>query len=146
MLPAIVPNYGITLMRLQVLLIYWQTVIFKLGDKYWQDGEFLTYFLMSSFARWPHERIAAWNDLLIPMTYMALLIEILLPIFLFAPRTRKLGFVIGIGFHLLIAIIGRHLWLFSATMCMTYVAFVSVGRLEAIEERVRSKIQKRRQG
>ena len=136
---VLVPNYGITLMRLQVLVIYWQTVWLKLGDKYWQDGEFLTYFLMSNYARWPHERVAGWNDLLIPVTYIALLIEIAIPILLFVPRTRKLGFWIGFGFHLSIGIAGKHLWLFTATMWMSYLAFVTPAVLDRMERVVRGK-------
>ena len=56
--PKLVPNYGISLMRVQLAVIYWQSVVVKLGNNFWQDGEFLTYFLMSNFARWPHERVA----------------------------------------------------------------------------------------
>ena len=135
--PKMVLNYGITLMRIQVAVIYWQTVVLKFGDKYWQDGEFLTYFLLSNYARWPHERVAGWNDLLIPVTYVALLIEIAIPILLFVPRTRKLGFVLGFSFHLLIAIAGKHLWLFTATMWMSYVAFVTPGVLDRVERSVK---------
>lgn len=135
--PTMVPAYGVTLMRVQLLVIYWQTVVLKLGNTYWQEGEFLTYFLMSNFARWPHERVAGWNDLLIPVTYIALLIEIAIPILLFVRRTRKIGFVVGVSFHLLIGIVGRHIWLFSATMWMTYVAFVTPGMLDRVERLAR---------
>ena len=60
-------------MRVQLLVIYWQGVTMKLGNKFWQDGEFMTYFLMSVHARWPHERVVGWNDWLIPVTYVVLL-------------------------------------------------------------------------
>ena len=130
---ARVPGYGISLMRLQVAVIYWQGICTKLTDKYWQDGEFLSYFLLSVHARWPHPRVAGWNDFLIPVTYFAILIEIAIPILLFIPRTRRIGFLLGFGFHLLIAVMGRHIFLFSVTMWMSYVAFIGVAALDWIE-------------
>ncbi|MGI9243486.1 MAG: HTTM domain-containing protein, partial [Verrucomicrobiales bacterium] len=143
---ALVPGYGISLMRLQVALIYWQGIIVKLGDKYWQDGEFLSYFLLSVHARWPHRRVAELNDLLIPVTYIAILIEIAIPILLFVPRTRRLGFLLGFTFHLLIAIMSRHILFFSLTMWMTYVAFIDTRALDRIEALVRSKFGRSKVG
>lgn len=142
--PRSVPNYGISLMRLQVAVIYWQGIVVKLGDKYWQDGEFLSYFLLSVHARWPHRRVAEWNDLFIPATYIAILIEIAIPILLFIPRTRKFGFLLGFSFHLLIAIMSRHIIFFSLTMWMTYVAFIDVRTLDRIEFAVRSRLRRGR--
>ena len=134
---ALVPMYGITLMRVQLLVIYWQGVTVKLGDKFWQDGEFMTYFLMSVHARWPHERVVGWNDWLIPVTYVVLLIEIAIPLLLLIPRTRKIGFWLGFGFHLLILVFARHIFMFSLTMWMTYAAFATTGLLDRVEGRLR---------
>jgi hypothetical protein len=136
---TLVPAYGISLMRVQLFVIYWQGVRIKLTDKFWQDGEFLPYFLMSLHGRWPDERIAAWSPLLVPMTYFAVIIELAIPVLLLVRRTRNIGFFLGIGFHLLIAIIGRHLFLFSLTMWMTYVGFIDVGVLDRVEALVRSR-------
>ena len=144
MAPALVPAYGISLMRLQVAVIYWQGIGTKLADKYWQDGEFLSYFLLSVHARWPHARVAEWNDFLIPVTYIAILIEIAIPVLLFIPRTRRIGFLLGFGFHLLIAVMGRHIFLFSVTMWMSYVAFIGVAALDRIEAWWRARIRKAR--
>jgi hypothetical protein len=139
---GLVPGYGINLMRIQLLVIYWQGVGIKLTDKYWQDGEVMTYFLMSAHARWPHERVAEWHDLLIPVTYFALLIEIAIPVLLLVPRTRKIGFFLGFGFHLLVAIISQHIFLFSLTMWMTYVAFAGGGVLDRVEAALKSRQRK----
>jgi hypothetical protein len=145
-LHTLVPAYGISLMRLQVAVIYWQGICTKLTDKYWQDGEFLSYFLLSVHARWPHPRVAEWNDFLIPVTYFAILIEIAIPVLLFIPRTRRIGFVLGFSFHLLIAIMGRHLFFFSLTMWMTYVAFIGTGTLDRAEQWVRGRLRLRQAG
>ena len=135
--PRMVANYGITLMRLQVLVIYWQSVFVKLGDKYWQDGEFLSYFLMSIFARWPDADVAGWQDFLMPVTFLVLLFELALPVLLFVPRTRKIGFVLGFLFHLGIAVAGKHLFMFSLVMWMSYVAFVTPGVLDRVQGKLR---------
>ncbi|MFT4549481.1 MAG: hypothetical protein ACI9MB_003455 [Verrucomicrobiales bacterium] len=139
-IPAMVSNYGISLMRLQVLVIYWQATWFKLCDKYWQDGEFLSYFLMSMFARWPSSKIAGWHDFLIPVTYLTMLIELAIPVLLMIPKTRKVGFIIGFSFHLMIVVVAKNLFLFSLTMWMTYVAFVTPGVLDRLEWRVRRRL------
>ncbi len=122
--PSQVPIYGLTLMRLQMAVVYLQTALLKFADEYWQSGEFMAYFLLSSHARWPHPNVADMSEGLGWATHLAHLTEVAIPILLFIPRTRFWGVVVGFGFHLAIAILGHGLTMFSVVMWMTYVAFL----------------------
>jgi hypothetical protein len=118
------PQYGLVLIQLQVFIIYWQTVIQKLGDQYWAKGESITYFLLSHHGRFLGSWPVAWHDLLDKINYLTLIIELAIPILLWIRNTRRLGLWIGIGLHLSIAILGVNLALFSLTMIVSYLAFI----------------------
>jgi len=119
-----VPQYGLVLIQLQVFIIYWQTVIQKLGDQYWAKGESITYFLLSHHGRFTGSWPVSWHELFDKINYLVLIIELAIPVLLWIRNTRKLGLWIGIGFHLSIAILGINLALFSFTMIISYLAFV----------------------
>ena len=54
-----VPRYGLTLMQLQVFVVYYQTMWLKLPDQYWRNGELMSYFMMSMYSRYPTPRVGA---------------------------------------------------------------------------------------
>ena len=118
------PRYGLVLIQIQVFIIYWQTVIQKLGDHYWAKGESITYFLLSHHARFTGSWPIAWHDLLDKINYLTLIIELAIPVLLWIRNTRTLGLWLGIGLHLSIAILGINLALFSLTMIASYLAFI----------------------
>jgi len=136
MLPQQVARYGLVLMQLQVMTVYFQTVVAKLvnPNPYWRNGELIPYFLLSHFARWPDAWVAKQASLLLPLTYLALLIEVAIPVMLFVKRTRFWGALLGLLFHGFICVISHNIGPFTLVMGMTYLAFLTgsdVQRLEA---------------
>jgi len=120
----LVPVYGITLMRIQVLIIYWQTVIARFHDPFWQNGDFFAYFLLSHHSRWPGQWVIDALPLMRFFTWSTQGLEILLPVLLLIRKTRWIGIVLGCLFHLAIVIVSNNVSLFSLTMVMTYLAFL----------------------
>ena len=139
MVVAMVPRYGLTLMRLQVAVIYLQTVLLKLGSPYWRNGEFMTYYLLSHNSRRPGNWVLPYEGPLGLVTFVALLAECAIPFLLFAGRTRFWGFLLGFLLHGGISLVSRNLEMFFATMLMTYLAFLRDGDVEKIGQWFRSK-------
>jgi uncharacterized membrane protein YphA (DoxX/SURF4 family) len=131
--PAVlsVPAYGLALMRLQVFVIYQQTVWLKSGDAFWRRGDLMAYFLMSMYARYPVRQWANWESLSAVLTYTTVLIELAVPWLLLFRRTRAFGFVLGFGMHISIAILSK-LALFSFTMLSTYLVFLDRQDVDAL--------------
>ena len=120
------PRYGLVLIQIQTCVIYWQSVFQKMGDYYWQNGESITYFLLSHHGRYQGKWPVQFHDFLDKMNYLTLLIELSLPVLLCLSKTRFIGVVLGIGFHVGIAILGINLGLFSLTMITCYLAFYPI--------------------
>jgi hypothetical protein len=120
-----VPRYGLVLIQLQVFVIYWQTVIQKLDNYYWQTGDFMTYFMLSHHSRFAGSWVIHWQGLLDMLTYLTLMVELAIPILLWIPKTRKVGLFLGVTFHLGIAIFGVNLAIFSMVMTVTFLAFIN---------------------
>ncbi|MFK5921869.1 MAG: HTTM domain-containing protein [Verrucomicrobiota bacterium] len=134
-----VPVYGITLMQLQVLVIYWQTVIGRLQDTWWMNGEFFAFFMLSHHSRWPGLWVVEMMPLMRLLTWGTLVFEMVLPILLFVPRTRWWGIVLGIIFHLAIVVASNNITMFSLTMIMTYFVFLREADISAISAWLRRK-------
>ena len=138
-LPALVSGHGLVLMRLQVLVIYWQTVLRRLvvpEPNYWANGEFTSYFLLSHHARWPGPWVLEYGGLLTFATYAAQLAEAAIPVLLWVKKTRWCGMLLGFSLHAGISVFARDLWLFFLAMMMTYPAFLRAGDIEAVQGRV----------
>ena len=118
------PRYGLVLIQMQVFVIYWQTVLQKMGDYYWANGESITYFFLSHHGRFSGQWPVNIHGLLDKINYLTLLTELAIPILLWISKTRKIGLVIGISFHVCIAALGINLFLFSLTMIVSYLAFL----------------------
>ncbi len=123
-----VPRYGLVLMQLQVFVVYWQTVFVKMGNPYWRNGEFLTYFVMSHHGRFAGTWALGWHETFDKLTYLTLLVELAIPVLLWIPALRAWGLALGVALHLGIGLLGTGLWMFSATMLMGYCAFIDFGR------------------
>lgn len=117
-------SYGLTLMRMQVFVIYAQTVILKLGSEFWRNGEFMGYYLLSHMARWPSASVLESEGLLKLVTWLTLAVELAIPILLWIRRTRWFGFALGFVLHAAISIASINLGLFFLTMTMTYLCFL----------------------
>ena len=57
------------------------------------------------------------------LTYGTLIFELAIPILLFFPRTRWLGFLSGIGLHLAIMLLST-IWIFQLVILVPYIAFL----------------------
>jgi hypothetical protein len=86
-----VPAYGLLLMRLQVLIVYYQTVRLKAGDGFWRRGDIMSYFLMSMYSRYPARQWADWETLSAVLTYATLLSK--LALFSFCMMRTYLAFL-----------------------------------------------------
>jgi hypothetical protein len=121
---AMSPRYGVYMLRIEVFLIYWLTVVTRFPDPYWQNGDFFGYYLLSDFS-WlggPWVLEAGW--LLKAATWGTQALEVAIPLLLVFRRTWVLGFALGTLFHLSLAVMTTNLVLFSLSMVMVYTAFI----------------------
>jgi hypothetical protein len=87
--------------------------------------------MMSMYSRVPGRQWADWETLANLMTYGTLLIELAAPWLLLFRRTRLLGFLLGFGMHIGIALLST-LWLFSFCMMSTYLVFLERADVDAL--------------
>jgi hypothetical protein len=129
------PVYGLRLMWLQLMVIYLHSALYKLPSEDWLNGDVLTYYLMSTNARFPSASVVQFAPLLKVMTWGVLAGEILIPFLLLFRKTRLWGALLGISFHLGIFILSRNLGLFCLTMWILYIPLLNPRALESIEQR-----------
>ncbi len=118
-----VPRYGLVLLQVQLAVVYWHTVWLKVDDSFWRDGEFISFFMMSMYSRFPNFHWENWQLLSNVLTYGTLVTELAIPLLLWNRRCRWLGFVLGIFLHGGIWFMSS-LWLFSLTIMIPYFAFL----------------------
>jgi hypothetical protein len=135
LVPEDVPRYGLILMRLQVVVIYWQTVLARLAspDPYWKNGEFLSYFMLSHHARWPGQWVLEYGSVMVLGTYAIQMTESAIPLLLWKKKTRWWGALLGALLHAGIALFSLDLGLFCLSMLMTYLAFLRKEDVEGLE-------------
>ena len=121
-----VSAHGLVLMRLQVLVIYWHAELARLlsHDPYWKNGEFLSYFMLSHYARWPGRWVLQYEGLMILGTFGVQLAETAIPVLLWFRRTRWWGVLLGFALHAGISVAARGFVMFCLAMLMTYIAFL----------------------
>ncbi len=137
--PALLPGYGLVLMRIQVLVIYWQAVFARIAcpDPYWGNGEFMSYFMLSHHARWPGPWVLEYGGLLTFATYAAQFTELTVPVLLLVKKTRWWGMLLGFSLHAGISLVARDLGLFFLSMMMTYLACLRAEDIDRITRWVR---------
>lgn len=118
------PCYGLTLLRFQLLVIYWQTVLDRLDSQFWLSGEFMGYYLLSHNARWPVAWVADFDLTLRALTYLILIVEVALPVMLMTRRWHRAGLLIGFLFHFGIFVTSNNLLMFLLAMMVLYTAFL----------------------
>ena len=117
-------SYGLTLMRFQLLVIYWQTVLERLDDKFWLSGEFMGYYLLSQHARWPAPWLVDFDMSLRVLTYLILIVEAVLPLLLISRKWHRVGMLSGFLLHFGIFVTSYNLLMFLLAMMVLYVAFL----------------------
>jgi hypothetical protein len=139
MIPTAVSQHGLILMRLQVLVIYWQAVLARLlhPDRYWGNGEFLSYFMLSHHSRWPGTWVLEYGSLMALGTYAIQVAEAAIPVLLCIKKTRWWGAMLGVALHAGISVFARDLELFCLAMVMTYLAFLRKEDVDGLERRVK---------
>lgn len=144
MIPALVSRHGLILMRLQLVVIYWQAVLARSlhPDPYWGNGEFLSYFMLSHHARWPGTWVLEYGSLMALGTYGIQLAEIAIPVLLWVKKTRWWGVILGAALHVGISVFARDLELFCLSMMMTYLAFLRKEDVERFERWVKSRLKR----
>lgn len=140
----LVTCYGLTLMRMQVVVIYWQTVLARFENSFWMNGEFLSYFLLSHNARWPGLWVADYGPWLKVATWLVLAVEFVIPLLLMSRRWHRLGFLAGFLLHAGICLTSRNLGMFFLAMMALYTSFLRKEDIEWLTQRFRVGSQARR--
>jgi hypothetical protein len=131
-----VTHYGLLLMRLQVVVMYWQTVLHRVlnADPYWLRGEFLSYFLLSHHARFAGRWVLENENLLHLLTHAVQLVEVAIPVLLWMRPYRWWGALLGVLLHGGICVGARGLELFFLTMLMGYTCFLDRADMDRLEK------------
>ncbi|MGK0187043.1 MAG: hypothetical protein ACI9R3_002828 [Verrucomicrobiales bacterium] len=132
---APVPVYGLRLMCLQLMVIYWHTWLCKIPDGEWLKGDVITYFLMSNNARFPTTAVLQIQPLLKLLTWSVLIGEFLVPVLFLFRKTRLWGALLGLSFHLGIFLISRNLGMFCLTMSILYIPLLDPRAVTWIEQK-----------
>ena len=120
----VVKIYGLTLMRFQLLVIYWQTVLDRHDSEFWLSGEFMGYYVLSEYARWPAIWLVDFDMTLRVVTYLILILEVVLPLLLMNRRWHRVGMLTGLLFHFGIFVTSLNLLMFFLAMMVLYLAFL----------------------
>lgn len=118
-----VPIYGLNVLKLQILVMYLDTVWLKVDDMYWRNGEFTAYFMLSLYSRFRWPVMADLGMLSAAFTYGTLAAELSIAWLLLFKKTRLWGFIVGCGLHIGIAVTAN-LTIFSAATIILYIAFL----------------------
>ncbi|MFC5455411.1 HTTM domain-containing protein [Prosthecobacter fluviatilis] len=130
------PCYGLTLMRVQLAVIYLQAVLARLDNEYWMGGDFMSFFLLSHNARWPGLWVLNFGFLLKVVTYLVLLVELAIPFLLMVRRWRWYGFATGILLHAGISLMSYNLMLFFLAMLTLYLSFLQKEDMDWLERKL----------
>ncbi|WP_395741907.1 HTTM domain-containing protein [Prosthecobacter sp.] len=131
-----VPCYGLTLMRVQLAVIYLQAVLARLDNEFWMSGEFMSFFLLSHNSRWPGLWVLNYGLPLKVLTYLVLLVELAIPILLMVRRWRWYGFITGIALHAGICLMSYNLVLFFLAMMVLYLSFLQPEDFDRLQRRL----------
>ena len=129
--PLIVP-WAQRLIQLQIALVYFDTAILKAHGTTWLDGTALHLVLTNGeFSRFPGTWLPHYPIVINLLTHVALLIEFLLPAFLWFRATRLWMIALGVMLHLGI-LVTMNVNLFSEMMIASYLTFLAPDEFQAI--------------
>jgi len=120
------PHWVLRLAQIQITVIYPASVIGKLSGERWWDGSASLFALgLEDFQRfWVPAVVRQSRIIGSAFTWSTLLLEALLPILLWVPRTRRFAIVAGLGMHLGFQYSMR-LGFFAWAMAIGYIAFLT---------------------
>lgn len=134
--------WGLRLIQAEMALIYFSAAWSKALGASWRDGSALFYVfqMQDLFGRGPLPDWITQSEFIIrSSTWAVVLVEAMLPILLFWPRTRRWGIVLGIALHLTIEY-SMHLFLFQWIMIVGLLSFIAPEDWELLG-RLRSRIR-----
>ena len=134
--PQYVAVWPLRLMQFQVGLLYFVSGWVKFHSQEWLDGTILQYVLIHpQYSRWDGWWLLDYpliTKLLAGLAWFIRWWELLFPILLLSPYTRKLNLVIGILFHIGLLLTLNLRW-FAIIMLALYLALVSNAYFNRIE-------------
>ncbi len=136
------------LIMVQICLVYFLAGLQKINPAF-LDGSVLADELTTTVQHWGRWGIVLpWGETVIQLqdiimtpnvlmtaSIVTLLIELVLPVTLWFPRTRVASFIAGIGFHLFIGFL-MHIPQFSVAMIGSYLLFLEPETLPALARRL----------
>ena len=120
-----VPRWFVRLAQLQLTVIYPCAVVSKLSGAHWLDGTAAVRSLgLVEYLRFPVPDFVLQSPLLGSLlTWSALGLEVVLPLLLWLPETRRLAIVLGVGLHFGLDY-GLRIGFFSLVMAAAYLSFL----------------------
>lgn len=118
--------WGLRLIQFQITIIYLSTAWEKFQGVSWRDGTALYYVARMDdlFGRfWLPDYLFETPSVLHAMTWSVLILEALLPIFLWLRPTRRWAVLVAMGLHLFIEY-AMHIFLFEWLMIIGLLSFV----------------------
>ena len=124
-------SVGMRFFQVQLVLIYCFAALGKLKMKLWLTGEAMWYYLLHiQAARFNFHWISHYPLLIKTLTYTGVTVESVLPILLICKRTRKIAIVLGLAFHLAMAVFFK-LYLFESLMFILFIPFLDETKLNS---------------
>jgi hypothetical protein len=103
----------------------------KSGDVLWGQVQGV---YRTELAAWALRHLPLWNWTV--QQYLSLFFEVTAPLLFAIQRLRPIAFVLGIGFHLVIALLMKDLIFFSTQMWTFYALFITAEEWRAIGRKV----------
>lgn len=118
--------WGLRLLQIQLVVIYWSTAFEKLRGASWSNGSAAQRAMrLANMQRFPVPEFIIGNSIIMTLiTWATLALEIGIPIMLFKKRTRVIAIVLGICLHLSIEYAFR-VGIFSTCMTVLYLSWLS---------------------
>lgn len=127
----------LVLVRFQIIFLYAEAVFSKSQGILWRSGDALFYILQNDYFSNPLAKqiIMAYPWLSKIGTYPVFVFQFLFPLLVWSKKLRRPILVAGIAFHLGIAL-AMNLWLFSASMIIFYLSFLTPEEAEDFKIKV----------
>jgi len=137
-LQPIVNHVFFRIMLVQVCLLYFFSVLYKLLDENWVSGEAIMY--VSRFdaysTSWMQSALENNTILSVILTYTTLTYQALFPIVVWFKKMKKPFLMFGVVFHLGIAV-GMGIFTFGIVMILVYLLFIDQESVNKIARKLR---------
>lgn len=134
--------WALRLIQFQLIAVYASTALCKLQGSTWHDGTAMWYVarMTDSFGRLIPSATFDVYWISAAATWSALLLELVLPIVLLIPKTRRWGVVGGMLLHLGIEV-SMNLFLFQWLMILGLISFVRLSDWQCTKDSIGDNVQ-----